>query len=337
MSSREGDLVQTWCKSIYDVKGLVHPPDRIIAFPRFIPDSKGSRRRKTNSYRKVYALSERYRVLQELSPQYLVDDPVFGERLCEVPKRDVKRYYSPTVHLSELRKSKQLDMLETAALRFVECLRSHSNVAWNKLGISGSLLVQLHTPKSDMDPIVYGEKNCFKIRETLESLMKNGKNVVRVFSKEELKSLYDFRSQDTEMSFDDFVNAERRKVLQGMALQHNFYIRCIKDWDEIAEHYGDLIYQKVGFSRIKAVIVDDSEAIFTPCRFSIENVRLLDRKGVKAVTEIASFRGRFCEQARTGEVIIAQGKVEKVKKKNGETFFRLLLGGQPSDFMALER
>jgi predicted nucleotidyltransferase len=337
MRSREGDLVQTRFKSIFDVKGLVHPPDRVVAFPRFIPDSKGSRRRKAISYKKVYALSERYRLLEESSPQYLVDDPVFGERLCEVPKRDIESYYSPITHLRELRESKHLDVLETAALRFVECLRSHSYVAWSKLGISGSLLVQLHTPKSDIDPIVYGEKNCLKIRETLESLTKNGKSLVRAFSKEELKSLYNFRSQDTEMSFDDFVNVEHRKVLQGMALQHIFYIRCIKDWDETAEHYGDLIYRKVGFSRIKAVIVDDSEAIFTPCRYSVENVRLLGGKGGEAVTEVASFRGRFCEQARTGETIVAQGKVEKMQRKDGETFFRLLLGGQPSDFMALER
>jgi len=55
------------------------------------------------------------------------------------------------------------------------------------------------------------------------------------------------------------------------------------------------------------------------------------------VSEIASFRGRFCEQAGEGETVIAQGKVEKVQKKNSDTFFRLLLGGKPSDFMVLER
>ncbi|MGB9135589.1 MAG: hypothetical protein WCC63_08450, partial [Candidatus Bathyarchaeia archaeon] len=89
-------------------------------------------------------------------------------------------------------------------------------------------------------------------------------------------------------------------------------------------------------AKIKATVTNDSEAIFTPCRYSVENVRLLGGKGGEAVSEVASFRGRFCEQARTGETVIAQGKVEKVRRKDGETFLRLLLGNEPSDFMALE-
>ena len=87
----------------------------------------------------------------------------------------------------------------------------------------------------------------------------------------------------------------------------------------------------------KAMILDDSKAIFTPCRYSVEDVRVLDGGCGKAVTEIESFRGRFCEQAINGETVIAQGKVERVNKKNGDTSFRLLLGGKPSDFIVLER
>jgi predicted nucleotidyltransferase len=37
MMAREGDLIRTKSGVVFDVKGLVHPPNRIIAFPRFIP------------------------------------------------------------------------------------------------------------------------------------------------------------------------------------------------------------------------------------------------------------------------------------------------------------
>jgi predicted nucleotidyltransferase len=54
------------------------------------------------------------------------------------------------------------------------------------------------------------------------------------------------------------------------------------------------------------------------------------------IEEIASFRGRFCEQARKDETIIAQGKVEKItdNRQNRESL-RLLLGNKPSDYMIL--
>ena len=337
LRDREGGYIEDFNGVIFDVKGLVHPPSRTVAFPRFIPDPHGNRKLGDIIYRKIYALSERYELLKERFPQYLVSDLVFGERLSEVPTEDIKCYYNPVDRLREFRDCNQLDELEADALCFAELLQNHSDIPWNKLGISGSLLVQLHTLKSDIDPIVYGEKSCFKVYEALRSIMKEKKSLVKAYTQEELRNLYSFRSKDTEMSFDDFVTIECRKVLQDKFLQHDFYIRCVKDWNEIEERYGDVVYKRVGYAKIKATISDDSEAIFTPCRYSVDHVQLLKGTCEEVVSEIASFRGRFCEQAGEGEIVIAQGKVERVQKKNGDTFFRLLLGGKPSDFMVLER
>lgn len=337
LRDREGDYLEDFSGVIFDVKGLVHPPSRTVAFPRFVPDPHGNRKRKGITYRKVYALSERYDLLKERFPQYLVSDRVFGERLSEVPTEDIKCYYNPVDRLQKFRDYKQLDELEANALCFVELLQNHSDVHRNKLGISGSLLVQLHTLESDIDPIVYGKRSCFKVYEALKSLMKEKKSLVKAYTQEELRNLYGFRSKDTEMSFDDFVTIECRKVLQGKFLQRDFYIRCVKDWNEIEECYGDVVYKGVGYTKIEATISDDSDAIFTPCRYSVDHVQLLEGTCEEVVSEIASFRGRFCEQAREGETVIAQGKVERVQKKNSDMFFRLLLGGKPSDFMVLKR
>ncbi len=336
MRTREGDLLQIRDGTIFDVKGLVHPCKRTIAFPRFVPDLEGNRKRKGITYRKIYALSERFKLLEERFHQYLVLDPVFDERLCEVPEEDIKQYYNPIDRLQKLRESSQLDKLEADALRFVEFLQSYCRVSWGELGISGSLLAKLHTLQSDIDPVVYGERGGRKIHETLKLVLKEGDREVRAYSLKELRLLYNFRSKDTQMAFADFVKTERRKVLQGKFSHHDFFIRCVKDWSEFKERYGDVTYRKVGYARIRATITDASEAIFTPCRYLAADVELLKGEFGEVITEIASFRGRFCEQAEEGESVVAQGKVEEVRKKNGGTFFRLLLGGNRSDFMALE-
>lgn len=336
LRNREGNYIEDFNGLIFDVKGLVHPSDRVVAFPRFIPDPHGTRRRDCQSFRKVYALSERYRLLEESLPHYLVFDQVFGERLCEVPEKDIRHCYNPVERLGELRGSSKPDELEADTLRFLEALHNQAMIHWDKLGISGSLLVRLHTPKSDIDPIIYGAESCRKAYDTLKSLSNGSKSAVRAYSPEELRVLYGFRSRDTQIPFDEFARTEHRKVLQGKFLRQDYFVRCLKDWDEVDERYGDVIYQKVGYAKIRATVLDDSDAIFTPCRYSVGNVRLLDGKGGEGVAEIASFRGRFCEQARVGETIVAQGKVEKVQKRDGKGFLRLLLGGEPSDFMTLE-
>jgi predicted nucleotidyltransferase len=203
------------------------------------------------------------------------------------------------------------------------------------MGISGSLLVKLHTPNSDIDPIIYGTENCSKVYKALGSIMQDSKSNVKAYTNEGLLKLYDFRVKDTQASFKDFVRTERRKVLQGKFKNRDYFIRLVKGWDEVGEKYGEIRYKNVGYAQIKAVIVDDSEALFTPCNYEIENVEVLE--GVRfPIKKIASFRGRFCEQARKGEVVIAQGKVEKVMdSKQDREFFRLLIGNKPSDYMIL--
>jgi hypothetical protein len=334
--AREGDLLETQDRLIFDVKGLVHPPDRVVAFPRFVPSCRGNRRRQGIAYKKIYALSERYEFLEEKLPHYLVSDPVFGERLCEVPKEDIKHHFDPIDRLQQLRRSNCLDDLEADALNMTKLLQGYSKVPWDKVGISGSLLVKLHTPNSDIDPVIYGRTNCLRVYEALNAMMRDEKSTLKPYTQEDLRTLHDFRSPDTIASFKDFVATEQRKVLQGRFLNHDFFVRCIVDRDEIDEHYGDARYRNVGQARIKATISDDSEALFTPCKYPIYNVQVLNGKCPEPVSEISSFRGRFCEQARRGERIVAQGKMERVQTKSGEAFVRLLLGGQPSDFMVLE-
>ncbi|MFQ6086953.1 MAG: hypothetical protein ACE5OV_02925, partial [Candidatus Bathyarchaeia archaeon] len=87
-----------------------------------------------------------------------------------------------------------------------------------------------------------------------------------------------------------------------------------------------------GYAKIKATVTDDSEMIFTPCRYKIADVEVLEGVHVEPIEEIVSFRGRFCEQARNGETVVAQGKVERVQAGE-QVFHRLLLGNRTSDFM----
>jgi len=335
METREGDLIETLDGNIFDVKGLVHPPGKVIAFIRFTPDPHGERKRDNKRYKKVYPLNERYALLQERFPQYLVLDPVFNELLCEVPIEMVKKHYEPNKYLSRLRRKQVVENLEKQTVELAQLLQWRANIEWGALGVSGSLLVGLHTLKSDMDLLVYGSKSCNKVYDALKSLVGDEHSPVKSYDRPRLKTLFDFRSKDTTMKFEDFVRTESRKVLQGRFGQKDYFIRCVKEWDEISEKYGSVHYEPFGDAKVRATINDDSQMIFTPCTYQIEDVETLEGKTVEPLQEIVSFRGRFCEQARKGEQVIASGKVERVQKLNERLYFRLLLGNKPSDYMIL--
>jgi predicted nucleotidyltransferase len=336
--AREGELVKTQDNVIFDVKGLVHPPNKVVAFPRFIPSPQGSRGHRGNLYGKVYSFTERFKFLEQNSPHLIVHDPVFDETMCEVPIDTIKKHYMPIQNLKRLRMSKTLEDLEKKAVQLAEALKEAANIPWSSVGVSGSLLVGLHTLKSDIDPVVYGAENCRKAYSALQTLLKDDESHFEPYSHEDLQTLFDFRSRDTIMSFEDFASVESRKTFQGKFRKINYFIRFIKDWNEIEEQYGDVCYKNCGYAKIVATIADDSESLFTPCTYRIESVKVVEGSRLKPILEIVSFRGRFCEQAKKGEEIVARGKVELVTDRRKErVYYRMILGNKPSDYMALSR
>src|SRR5665648_388923 len=156
MNAREGDLIKTKNNIVFDVKGLVHPPNKIIAFPRFIPQADGTRKSKDDTYGKVYSLGDRFKYLQENTPNLIVFDPVFGEPLCEVPTTQVAEHYKPEEKLWSLRNAKDLTILENKALQLAKTLKAKADIPWSSIGISGSIMAGLTTVTSDIDPLVHG-------------------------------------------------------------------------------------------------------------------------------------------------------------------------------------
>jgi predicted nucleotidyltransferase len=328
MKAREGDLIKTISNVVFDVKGLVHPPKKVIAFPRFIPSPQGTRQGKEALYGKVYSLGDRFNYLQENHPDLIVFDPVFGETMCEVPINKISEHYQPQEKLASLRKGKNLSVLENKALRLATTLRDKTDLPWSAIGISGSIMAGLTNEKSDIDPLVYGIENSRKAYAALKELFTTADSGFKPYSREELQTLFNFRLKDTQMSFEDFEKAESRKAFQGMFMGTDYFIRFVKDWNETSDQYGDVCYKNSGYAKITANIADSSDALFTPCTYKLKDVSILEGLKLTPITEIVSFRGRFCEQATVGEKIEAQGKVE---------YYRLIIGSKPSDYMVLKQ
>lgn len=326
----EGDYLETFEGLIFAVKGFLHPPGFAVAFPKYYEVSGGGRIRGGREYGKVKSLGEAYSLLERRFPQYLRVDPVFGEAMPEVPRGSVIQYFSPRSFLEELQVRRRmgcLDRVEEECLEMVSLLSEASGIPMEAFGISGSTMLGLHQPDSDIDLIVYGRREGEKVYDALGRLLREEEAPIKPYQDEGLRRLWRARLNDTELPYEVFKRLEGRKRLEGYFKGREYFIRLL---NPPGEEYGEARFRGVGWVEVEAYVDRGSQPSFTPCLYKLRNVEVLRGKPPEAPTEAYSLRGRFCEAALEGEKVRVSGKLEEVWK-HGCRYFRIVLGGGRND------
>lgn len=329
----ESYYLETTDGLFFAVKGMEHPTDRWIAVLRYVPDPEGDRRKGGRNYRRLYSFAEQEKWIRKHSSRYMAYDEVFHATLQSVPRSMVRRVYDPRMGLKELLEARHRTAIHEDAAAFAELLHKQADIPFSALGVTGSLLIGLHTGLSDLDFVVFGASECGRVYRALQRLLENGPGEeIRRLDAHGLEKLYAQRAPDTRMEFAKFAQAEKRKVNQGMFRSRPYFLRFVKEGPETDAVYGLCRYTPLGHAAIEASIAEDKDAIFTPCRYRLTDVRARHGDAIRDLREIVSFRGRFCEQARRGERILARGTLERVESGHGVRQ-RLLLGNSPEDTM----
>ncbi len=329
----EGFAVETVEKLIFAVKGLVHPPDRLIAYVRYLPDSAGNRIREGVTYRRVYHFNEQHQIIHTQYPVYLHDEPAFGIRMQSVPVKRIRRVYNPRARVTDIYTKGPKDQLEEKALALVRLLAQAANVPLNKLGISGSILYGLHHSTSDIDIVVYGDTEGRAVHQALHHLLDNPSESVRPLDKDQLMALHASHRPELPLSFADFARLQTRKVNEFFFKEFQCFIMFVNWPDQWGEGYADPSFEQCGSAKILARVTDERESIFTPCRYRVEDVVFLNGRPRGYLREIISFRGLFSDQARAGEWVHAKGSLERVIPQSAPVYYRLTVGGQVGDYL----
>lgn len=311
--------------AIFYAKGVAHPPGYVVAFPKYVPyapNLSALRGELRYNYVKLATLRDQLKVLRDRYPTYLHHDEYLCREVPLVPQGDVALVYDPVKKAEEVLSSRAVDPPLLEARGLLSLLAEATDL--KALGLSGSMLVGLYGTASDIDVVVYGEREGKRLYCHLRELAEKG--IVRGYSAAELMELYAERSAETPIPFNTFASIERKKVLEGVYRGRRYFVRLVKgpSGDEI---YGSFRCRKVGVAMLKAKVVDDADSIFTPCRYRVEVLELIKGPNVP-IDEIYALRGRFNEVASEGEAVLARGTVEELEYPGGRVRYRLYLGDQ---------
>ncbi|MCJ7445263.1 MAG: nucleotidyltransferase domain-containing protein [Methanotrichaceae archaeon] len=256
---------------------------------RYIPDHHGERQSKGKKYRKL-DFDEAFAFLRRERPSYVQD-------LHVVPEKDIAHIFRPNDGLKHIVKM-------DSRVRKLATLFADAGVPQEEMGVTGSMLLGLHSPLSDIDFVVYGPW-WWKARDILAKSKEMG--FIQDLDETMWHRIYSKREPET--SFEEFVLHEERKGNRGVIDGTYFDLLFTRQWNQIKPYP---LGKQIGKRKITATVIDADFAFDSPAVYK------LDHNDVK---EIYCYSHTYAGQALEGEEIEAMGVIE-------ETYYglRLIVG-----------
>ncbi len=268
--------------------------ERIPAFLRYVRDRGRWRKVETGDAHEVIAAAD---------PDYAFQSNLRDVDLHGIPPSRVIRHYQPRLRAAEILGTPSRDPVEGKAKAVLETF-SGSGIRSSHLGVTGSLLVRAHSPRSDIDLVVYDRDAFHRARETVRRSIDSG--TFQALGGSWWPQAYARRASS--LTFGEYVWHERRKHNKFVIGQTKVDLSMVLPSVEETRKW-----RKEGIAEIRAGVIDDRWGFDYPARFVIDHPE---------IGEVVTYTNTYTGQARTGETIHARGWIEH----SGEGEIRLVVG-----------
>lgn len=345
---RDRDYVETEDSLFFTVVGNIHPKDRVLGYPKYLPSSRGRWGRGTKRYKRLIRYYSASNVMKEVDflrrryPQYVFWSEPLNIFFPAVPLERIAKHYRPEELLRVIWDTDHSDRLQKKAIELTSLLSNESEVSRAHFGITGSILLDVHNVRfSDIDLVVYGRVHSHNVKEALLSLYAKKEGKVERLGGKTLSKWCREQSSTHQLSFEETLALYARKWNKGVFENTVFSIHPVKVEDEVAQEYGEELYKSHGIVEARAKVVDSRDACFLPAIYFVNDVKSEDGIAHNRVERVVSFEELYADIAGTGDTIMVRGKLEEVSDRSGRLrYHRILVGSfeaRGSDFVKVAK
>ena len=259
---------------------------RALCWLRYIKDEAGMH--KLDTRQAAEYISKSY-------PQFNFHSDYADSELHGITFESADKIFRPEETVLQLLNSSSPDDKQRDAIKIVNRLLE-AGIDQKNIGITGSLMLDTHNKKSDIDIVIYGRKQFFAVRK----LIKNEINTARLESLNEALWKDAYRRRDCALTYEQYKKHELRKFNKCISGKTKVDFSMIPDAVERYNEKGP--YKKKGRANIVARVTDDTYAYDFPSRYFIKH---------ETIAEIVSYTATYTGQARIGEQIEVAGYIEE--------------------------
>lgn len=318
---RDHDFFETGEGWIFCVLGDVHPPGRVWSFLKYVP-GEGPWRRGATSYRRamsIYSVDELIEVMRfirERRPDYILIDETVSAPVMAPPISEIARLHRARERMREILSAGRLDRLESRAAGLAARLAEASGVETSEMGVSGSLLVGIHHEGSDIDLLVYGRENYWRVQEAI--LSQGDRLGVRRLAEADPRGWIERAAKKYPLQRREIEALARRVVNKGVFGDVWFSVHALREEPEY--RYGEVWFRSLGHVE---TVLEITSAVDSTCTPSIYEVSKDNELGVERIT---SYDMMLAGLFRPGDVVEVSGKLEAIVRDGRERGRQVLIG-----------
>lgn len=325
----DGDTFETSDGFIFNVFGYEHPENRVFAFLKYIPAKfktlfsinylenawkyEGQQVFRAEKLYTAYNYQSFLATFRTSFPDYVYFCPFRGKEVISSPVGSIRRVYDPKECLDRLTKVHEKDSLQESALSLVKLLSDESDVGVDDFGLHGSIALNMHTSKSDIDLVVYGAQNFRRLEAAIDRLVKSRR-----------------------LSYASKNRIEAARRFKGKYEGRIFMYNAVRKPYEINSKYGLFKYSPISHIQFTCNVRDDSETMFRPAIYKIENYEpesAASKLGNEVTPHaVVSMIGCYRNVSRNGDRIRVSGTLERVENvETGEIHHEVVVGTGTSE------
>lgn len=286
MLSRPKDYIVIDDSYFFAVVSEYQEEERALTWLRYIKDDNVMQKLETDKAGDI---------VKGIYPDFVFHSQYADIELHAIPLNTIKKIYYPEETIDRLLNSSAPDSIQKDAIGFIELL-IEAGIDKRCLGITGSLMLDTHNSDSDIDMVVYGRENFFKVRTVIKDLMNSDllNNLDEAFWQDA------YQRRNCSINFEEYQWHESRKFNKCISGTTKVDISMIPNEVERVKEYGP--FKKSGHEKIEATVINDTCSFDFPARYIIKH---------ESINEIVSYTATYTGQAEKEERIEVAGVVEQ--------------------------
>lgn len=318
---RDRDYIEDNEGRILKVVGNYHPDNFVVSYVKYYPDKIFGNRliQDKGKYSYNTHVPKNFSLLSEEKDRIIFSEK-HGGVITATPVSQITRHYSAREKVVEVLNNQKLYSQHTVGKHLLSFLKSINPKFLNKIGITGSFLIDGYNENSDIDLTCYGRD----VYTYLKQVFHNS-SVIDPYQGERAIQLYNRRMiYMAQLDFQKLIKQENRR-LQGVVSGTNIHINCqaLIDDDQIGkDFFSSVILHPIGEIEAIVKIKGTKESIYSPCYYEIEVVDILESlfpnelSFIKEIKYLLSFIGSYSCVFHKDEKISVKGLLIRIQQKD---------------------